>query len=213
MYFLFPKVYPILDSSIIPLTGREQFLTDLGASLTDAGVQLLEYRNKPGTDAEILDDCKVLRAVLPPDKVKLILDDRADLVNKAGFDGVHLDAGDMAPTDARSLLGPNLIIGAFGGSDQLLPGILQQPADYLAIGPVFQTRTKQTDKAPIGIEGVRKLREQAGAGVILSAAAGITFDTAQAVLDAGATMVAVAEAIFRTDSPAAEFMRWIEKFG
>lgn len=211
MEFVFPKVYPILDSSIIPLVGRTPFLHKLGSSLTSAGVKLLEYRNKGGTEAQILADCKALREVLPLGKVKLILDDRADLVDQVEFDGVHIDAGDVAPSDARWLLGPARIIGTFGGSDTLLPGILEEPVDYLAIGPVFATHTKQTETTPIGIEGVRKLRQQAGSGVILSAAAGITFETAQAVLDAGASIVAVAEAIFRADAPAAEFKHWIEE--
>jgi thiamine monophosphate synthase len=79
------------------------------------------------------------------------------------------------------------------------------------MGPVFATRTKQTDNRPIGIGGVRRLREQAGPEIILSAAAGITLETAQDVLDAGANMVAVSEAIFRAKQPAAEFTRWIDR--
>ncbi|MGA9586885.1 MAG: thiamine phosphate synthase, partial [Terracidiphilus sp.] len=85
---------------------------------------------------------------------------------------------------------------------------LEAPVDYLAIGPVFETRTKQTNKKPIGIDGVRRLREQAGPDAILSAAAGITFASANAVLEAGASMVAVAEAVFRAADAAAEFTRW-----
>jgi thiamine-phosphate pyrophosphorylase len=95
----------------------------------------------------------------------------------------------------------------------LLPGILTEPVDYFAIGPVFPTRTKQTEKRPIGIEGVRRLREQAGPGPVLSAAAGITLETAKAVLNAGASMVAVSEAIFRAQAPATEFQRWIDLLG
>ncbi len=213
MKFSFPKVYPILDSSVIPSAGRAEFLHELGSSLARAGVTLLEYRNKNGTDEEILADARTLRAVLPSEKVRLILDDKVDLVDAAAFDGVHLDAGDMEPAAARRLLGPDRIIGTFGGSDALLTGILKEPTDYFAIGPVFPTRTKQTEKAPIGVEGVRRLRKQAGPDVVLSAAAGITLATAMAVLDAGASMVAVSEAIFRAQEPAAEFRRWIQLLG
>lgn len=211
MPFTFPKVYPILDSSMIPLVGRSEFLWSLGASLSDAGVVLLEYRNKTGQDSEILADAAALRKSMPIGKVKLILDDRADLIDHAEFDGVHVDAGDLSPAQARRLVGPDRILGTFGGGDELLPGILDAPADYLAIGPVFETRTKHTEKRPIGVDGVRRLREEAGPGVILSAAAGITLATAQSVLDAGATMVAVAEAIFRMANPAEEFRRWIQQ--
>jgi len=210
MGFTYPRIYPILDSSFIPAQNRETFLHQLGTSLTAAGVTLLEYRNKTGPDAEIVSDAAILRSAMPSGKVKLILDDRTDLVEQKCLDGVHVDAGDRTPAQARQLLGPNRIIGTFGGSEALLPGILNAPVDYLAIGPVFETRTKHTDKAPIGIDGVRRLRQQAGPDRVLSAAAGITFETVQSVLDAGATMVAVAEAIFRTSDPAAEFRRWID---
>ncbi|WP_348261261.1 thiamine phosphate synthase [Telmatobacter sp. DSM 110680] len=213
MQFLFPKVYPILDSSIIPGVDRADFLRKLGESLSDAGVTLMEYRNKTGSDTEILADSAILRKTMPIQKVKLILDDRADLVDAAKFDGVHVDAGDLSPMQARRLIGPDRIIGTFAGGDFLLPEIIDAPVDYLAIGPIFETRTKHTVNRPIGFDGVRRLREQAGPRAVLSAAAGITLETAQAVLDAGATMVAVAEGIFRTPDPAATFRRWILQIG
>jgi len=213
MRVTFPKVFPILDSSVIPVLRRAEFLSGLGESLTAAGVTLMEYRNKTGSNAEVLADAALLRKSMPRLQVKLILDDRADLVDQTAFDGAHVDAGDLAPVQARRLIGEGRILGTFGGSDALLPGILEAPADYLAIGPVFQTRTKHTDKIPIGVEGVRRLRAEAGPNVVLSAAAGITLATAQSVLDAGATMIAVAEAIFRTGDPAAEFARWVRELG
>lgn len=211
MAFKIPRVYPILDSSIIPSAGREEFLRRLGGSLAEAGVTLLEYRNKTGSDAELLADAAVLRAAMPVGQVKLILDDRADLVAAMKFDGVHVDAGDATPAEARRLLGPDRIVGTFGGSDALLPGILAVPVDYLAVGPVYSTTTKETSKPPIGPEGVRKLREQAGPDAVLTAAAGITLDTAPLVLAAGANAVAVSAAIFRATDPTAEFRRWMQQ--
>jgi thiamine-phosphate pyrophosphorylase len=207
----FPRVYPILDASIIPAAERAEFLRRLGCSLAEAGVTLLEYRNKTGTDAELLADAAVLRAAMPTGQVKLILDDRADLVEQVGFDGVHVDSGDATPAEARRLLGPERIIGTFGGGEALVPGILSCPTDYFSIGPVFPTRTKQTSKPPIGVEGVRRLRAEAGPGPVLVAVAGITLATAPAVLAAGAGVVAVSEALFRQPDPAAEFRRWIAK--
>ena len=204
----FPKIYPILDSSVIPAAGRAEFLYRLGSSLAEAGVTLLEYRNKGAADAELLADAEVLRRAMPLGQVKLILDDRADFVERVGFDGVHVDAGDVSPTEARRLVGPGRIVGTFGGSDSLLPGILSQPADYFSIGPVFRTTTKQTEKPPIGVDGVRRLRAQAGPDAVLVAAAGITLETASQVLAAGATTVAVAAALFSYPDPAAEFRRW-----
>jgi thiamine-phosphate pyrophosphorylase len=197
MPFYFPKVYPILDASIVPAAGRADFLRRLGGSLAEAGVTLLEY----------------LRAALPAGQVKLILDDRADLIEQIGFDGVHVDAGDTTPADARRLLGPERMIGTFGGGAALVPGILETPADYFSIGAVFPTRTKQVSARPIGMDGVRRLRQEAGPGPVLVAVGGITLATAAEALAAGATVVAVAGAIFRQPEPAAEFRRWMTELG
>jgi thiamine-phosphate pyrophosphorylase len=213
MMFQLPRIYPILDSSVIPSEHRATFLRRLGNSLADAGVTLLEYRNKSGSDHEIIADAAILRSAMPAPNVKLILDDRVDLVVQTGFDGVHVDAGDLSPTEARSMLGHGRIIGTFGGSEALLPGVFDQPVDYLSIGPVFPTRTKQTTKAPIGIEGVRRLRAEAGSDAVLVAIGGITLATAPDVIEAGASVVAAAGAIFRAADPAAEFRRWLESLG
>ena len=192
MAISFPKVYPILDSSIIPATGRAEFLRRLGGSLAEAGATLLEYRNKTGGDAELLADAAILRAALPAGQVKLVLDDRADLVEKIGFDGVHVDADDLTPAEARRLLGPDRIIGTFGGGAELVPGVLETPANYFSIGVVFPTRTKHVTAPPIGMEGVRRLRKLAGPRPVL---------------------VAIAGALFRKPDPGAEFRKWIELLG
>lgn len=212
MTFRFPKIYPILDSSVIPANARQEFLLRLGGELAAAGVTLLQYRNKTGTDAEILNDGSTLRAAMPQ-PVRLILDDRADLAKELEFDGVHVDAGDVSPEDARRIVGPGRMVGTFGGSTEFLPGILDAPADYWAVGPVYRTTTKQTDRAPIGLEGVRRMRGLAGADRVLTCAAGITLETAPLVLAAGATAVAVTAALFHAADTATEFRRWKAELG
>ena len=209
MSYQFPKIYPILDSSFLPAVGRLEFLERLGGELAQAGVTLLEYRNKAGSDAQILADGVALREAMPAGQVKLILDDRVDLVDAVGFDGVHVDAGDASPGQARHVLGPKRIVGTFGGGEGLVPGILLAPADYFSIGPVGTTRTKQTTKAPIGVEGVRRMRVAAGNVPVLVAVGGVTLANASAVLEAGASVVAVAGALFRNTDPAGEFRRWV----
>jgi thiamine-phosphate pyrophosphorylase len=212
-YDQWPKVYPILDASFIPSTGRAEFLRKLGSSLVDAGATFVEYRNKTGADAELLADAEILREVMPSPKVMLILDDRADLVEQLGFDGVHVDSGDLTPAEARKLLGPEYIIGTFGGSTEFVPGILEEPADYFSIGPVFPTRTKKIATPPIGIEGVKQMCVKAGEGTVIVAVGGITLPTAAEALAAGATMVAVVGGIFRQPDPAAELRRWLKELG
>lgn len=213
MSYSFPKIYPILDASFIPATGRAEFLHRLASSLAEAGVTLLEYRNKTGDEAELLADAAILRAALPVGKVKLILDDRAELVEQIGFDGAHVDSGDVTPTEARKLLGPDRIIGTFGGSSDFLPGVLAEPVDYFSIGVVFPTRIKKVTMEPIGIAGVRHLRQVAGPKPVLVAVGGITLPRAVEALSAGASLVAVAGGIFRQPDPAAEFRRWMTELG
>jgi thiamine-phosphate pyrophosphorylase len=90
-----------------------------------------------------------------------------------------------------------------------VPRILKEPADYLSIGPIFPTTTKETTKAPIGAAGVRRLREQAGPRAVLVAVGGVTLNTAPDILAAGASVVGVSAAIFRSKDPAGEFQRWV----
>ncbi len=214
MSISFPKIYPILDSSCIPAEDRSAFLRTLGEALASSGVKMLEYRNKTGSEAELRADTAILRAAMPAGKVKLILGDRADLVEEFGFDGAHLEQGDITPAEARRLLGPERIIGTSGGGDALSQRILEAPeANYYSVGAVFPTQTKQLTKPPIGVEGVRRLRALAGAGPVLSAVGGITRATTLEVLAAGADMVAVCGGIFRQPDPAAEFRRWMAALG
>jgi thiamine-phosphate pyrophosphorylase len=127
---------------------------------------------------------------------------------------VHVDAGDLPPAEARLLLGPDRIVGTFGGgASGFLPGILATPADYFSIGPVFATRTKQTSSPLIGMDGIRRLSEEACVGPVLVAIGGITLAKAAEALSAGATVVAIAGALFRQPDPAAEFRRWLAELG
>ena len=211
MSFVLSKVYPILDDSFLPATGRAEFLERLGRSLADAGVGLMEYRSKLGSDAEVLADARVLRVAMPD--ARLVMDDRVDVAMAAGFNGVHVDAGDLPPAEARLLMGAEAVIGTSASSEAQLAEALASGANYISFGPVFPTTTKRTLAAPMGIEGVTRYRSIAGAGPVLVAAAGITLETAPLILEAGADAVAVAAAIFRAGDPAAEFRRWTAVLG
>ncbi len=167
MSWKIPLVYPILDASFLPTHGRAEHLERLGRSLADAGIQLMEYRNKIGTDADVLADATLLRAAMQVGQVRLVMDDRVDVALAARFDGVHVDAGDLPVSVARQLLsldgnGRELVIGTSAGSETQLAEALNSDVDYIAFGPVFPTKTKQTLAAAIGLDGVRRFRELAG---------------------------------------------------
>jgi thiamine-phosphate pyrophosphorylase len=203
-----PPLYPILDAAFLPAgESRAAKLTELVLSLAEAGVGILQYRNKQGSDADILRDTEVMRAAAPPG-LKLILNDYVDLVAEAGFDGVHLGQEDMPSHEARALLGPDMMIGISTHNEAQLRTATREPVDYIAVGPVFATTSKENPDPVVGVDGVRLARRLTDKPIV--AIGGITLANAADVWGAGADSVAVISAIFAaTASPAqaaAEFL-------
>jgi thiamine-phosphate pyrophosphorylase len=191
----FPSLYPILDAEILspdPDLRRGQLLR-LVRRVVDAGVTILQYRNKAGSDAQILEDARWIRDGAGPDPT-LILNDRVDLVERAGFDGAHVGQTDMAPADARRILGPGRVLGVSTHNAEQLAAADKFPVDYIAIGPVFATSSKVDPEPVVGLEGVRVARRLTDRPVV--AIGGISPANAKAVVDAGAECVAVISAVF-----------------
>jgi thiamine-phosphate pyrophosphorylase len=193
-------LYPILDVATLGTRlpssqlAREAFLRGLIEELLAAGVSLLQYRNKWGGEAEILADAATLRAAAPRGRCKLILNDYPELVDKSGFDGVHVGQDDMNPEAARAKIGPDRILGVSTHNDGQMAHAAQSSADYLAIGPVFATASKQNPDPVIGIQGVAAARALTTKPLV--AIGGVDLANCRAVLDAGADSVAVISALF-----------------
>ena len=166
-------------------------LAALARGLEAAGVTMLQYRNKQGSDAELLRDAGALRGHTA---MQLILNDRADLVGKACFDGVHLGQEDLAPDQARALIGRGKLLGLSTHNEAQLRSANATTADYLAIGPIFATTTKANPDPIVGLEGLRRARALTSKPLV--AIGGITLANAAAVRDAGADAVAVISALF-----------------
>lgn len=204
----FPCLYPILDTAFLPASGqpRRDMLQRLVTDLSAAGVEILQYRNKQGSEAEILADAAIMRTSASP-ALKLILNDFPALAVEAGFDGVHVGQHDMAPHAARAILGPDRILGVSTHNEAQLRAADQEPVDYIAIGPVFATTSKENPDPVIGLEYIRLVR--AFTNKPLVAIGGITLETAASVRAAGADSVAVISAIFSAQEPsraAADFL-------
>jgi thiamine-phosphate pyrophosphorylase len=207
MTFFPPPLYPILDSSILPVSRRERdrFLAVLVAELIDAEVTILQYRNKQGSDDETVTDARTMRAAAPPDRCVLILNDRPALVAETGFDGVHIGQEDMPPALARDLIGPDLVLGVSTHNAEQLSVADRTTADYLAIGPVFATTTKQNPDPVVGLEGVRLARSLTPKPLV--AIGGIMLANCRAVREAGADSIAIISAIFSSTGSPAELAR------
>ena len=192
----FPPLYPILDAAfLLPQDSalRREKLAELVVSLAEASVEILQYRNKQGNEAEILRDAETIRNSAPA-KLTLILNDYAHLVAETGFHGLHLGQTDLPPRQARDLLGPEALIGLSTHNETQLQAATLEPVDYIAIGPVFPTASKANPDPVVGLDGVRRARRITTLPVV--AIGGITLDNAPRVWAAGADSIALISAIF-----------------
>ena len=135
----------------------------------------------------------------------LILNDWPELVVEAGFDGVHVGQTDVSPARARAIVGPGKIVGVSTHNEAQMRAADLEPVDYIAIGPVYATATKENPDPVVGLEGVRLARSLTRKPLV--AIGGITAENAGAVLEAGADSVAVISAIFAPGEDAAKLAR------
>jgi len=193
-----PPLYAILDASNFQTV---EALLKYAEQLQRGGVTLLQYRNKSGHAGRMLAQARELRQVLGG-RVRLIMNDRADLCLAAEFDGVHVGQDDLSPEGVRKVIGPGLWLGVSTHNPEQVEQAHLTSADYLAIGPVFATVSKKKPDPVVGLEGVRKARSLTGKPLV--AIGGITRMNCRAVLDAGADAVAVISDLLREPQKSAE---------
>lgn len=197
-----PKLYPIVDSSC---RGSTLELMRFAEELVCAGCTLLQYRNKSGSARIMLAQARELKQRFGG-SIRVIMNDRADLCLAAGFDGVHVGQDDLSPESVRRIIGPDRWVGvSTHHADQLREADLTS-ADYLAIGPVFATESKEKPDPVVGVEGVRRARVLTNKPLV--AIGGITRANAASVIEAGADSVAVISDLSRDPQKSAEeFLR------
>jgi thiamine-phosphate pyrophosphorylase len=195
---LLPRLYAIMDSSSNEST---QDLLAFAEGLAAGGCTLLQYRNKSGNARAMLEQARQLKKHLG-DSVRLIMNDRADLCLAANFDGVHVGQEDLLPESVRKIIGPERWLGVSTHNPAQLSDADLTTADYLAIGPVFATSTKDKPDPVVGIEGVRRARQLTRKPLV--AIGGITRANAASVIKAGADSVAVISDLTREPRKSAE---------
>lgn len=135
-------------------------------------------------------------------RLRLIMNDRADLCLAVGWDGVHVGQNDLSPASARQILGSSRWLGVSTHNPEQVGEADQSPADYIAIGPVFSTLSKANPDPVIGLEGVRAARRLTQKPLV--AIGGITRQNCRSVIDAGADSVAVISDLVREPGKSAE---------
>ena len=134
------------------------------------------------------------------------MNDRADLCLAANFDGLHIGQDDLSPESARSIIGPNRWLGVSTHNPEQIAKANETSANYLAIGPIFATRSKLNPDPVVGLDGLRRARELTHRPLV--AIGGITRANVLSVIDAGADSVAViSDLLLDPAKSAEEFLR------
>jgi len=202
-----PPLTAIVDVDVAERAGWTPL--DLARAFLDGGARLIQLRGKrlaAGPFLSLADDMVALGHKYDAD---IVINDRADLARLSGAAGVHVGQDDLAPGEARQLLGPEAVIGLSTHSLPQLVMAVREPVTYIAVGPLFGTHTKETGYNPVGLELVRHAVEQSD-GLPVVAIGGITLHTAASVLTAGATNVAVISDLLTGGNPSARVRAYLK---
>jgi thiamine-phosphate pyrophosphorylase len=184
------RLYAILDTDLLAARGLDPL--DVCDVWLEGGIRLMQLRAKGMASGPMLVLAEALLTRTRASGAHLVVNDRADVAAMCGADGVHVGQDDLTPAEVRRLLGPDAIVGLSTHTDAQISEALIQPVSYIAVGPIFGTRTKDTGYDAVGLGQVRRAAAAAKvAGVPLVAIGGITAARAPEVWEAGAKSVAV----------------------
>jgi thiamine-phosphate pyrophosphorylase len=178
---MIPAFYPLVDIGWgLPAVAAEAIL--------EAGARILQFRHKGMFSRQVLEEAEKIASLCRDAGALFVINDRADIAMLLDAE-LHLGQDDLPPADARKIMPPDRIIGfSTHDADQLRAGD-REPVDYLAIGPIFGTASKQNPAPVVGLDRLRTLRALTQKPLV--AIGGITRETAPAVFDAGADSVAI----------------------
>jgi thiamine-phosphate pyrophosphorylase len=186
---ILPKLYAITDTDLSNCSHVE-----IVEQLLAGGARLIQLRDKEASAKDIFEAARSCLALTRAAGATLIINDRVDIAIAADADGVHLGQDDLTVAEARALLGPNKIIGLSTHSVAQVEAALGSSANYIAVGPIFPTTTKQNPDPVVGLELLRQARRLTSLPLV--AIGGIALETARDALAAGADSIAVISALY-----------------
>lgn len=203
MRLVLPRLYVILDAALLNIP-------EIGCArkLADAGVRLIQYRNKKASARELFEKSRDLAAFLNPIGMKFIVNDRADVAALVRADGVHVGQDDLGAEEARAVMGGGKWVGVSTHKVEQFRTALANSADYIAVGPIFATGSKMNPDPVVGLELVQQARAMTDRPIV--AIGGITLERAAEVIAAGADSVAVISDILRAENPGARARQYID---
>jgi len=203
MRLVLPRLYVILDAALL-----SQPEVQVARSLSEAGVRLLQYRNKSASARELLEKCRALSKELSPRQITFIVNDRADVAALSGANGIHVGQDDLSVESARKIVSARAAVGVSTHKRSQFEAAAASSADYIAIGPIFATTSKANLDPVVGISAIREMRALTNKPIV--AIGGISLDRAAEVLAAGADSVAVIGDILGAADPAQRARQYIE---
>lgn len=205
---MFPALYAILDPNFCAVLT----LSEIAIKLSDAGVQLFQLRDKKATARTLYAEAADILQALSGRDVRILVNDRADIAAMVGAGGVHVGQEDLPVDDARKISGPNLWVGVSTHNLAQFREAIAASADYIAVGPVYPTATKENPDPLVGLELLRSVRPLTRKPIV--AIGGITLETAEEVYRAGADSIAVIRDLCSSSDPgarAAEYLAVAER--
>lgn len=197
------RLYVLISSNIAKKSVKET-----ARLVIDGGADAVQLREKTISDSKFISLAREVRDITTKRGSLLIINDRVHVVRKVNADGIHLGQQDMSALEARNIIGDEKIIGVSTHSITQARQAQKDGADYIAIGPIYPTRTKDYEPS-IGIEVLQKISEAIDIPFIAIGA--ITLENLDEVLNAGASRVAVCSAIIGSKDIYSSTKRYKEK--
>jgi thiamine-phosphate pyrophosphorylase len=206
-----PHLYAILDADAAARHGLT--VPALARACLDGGASFLQVRAKHAPSGALLTMLDEIVARASAVRARVVVNDRADLARLAGAGGVHVGQDDLAPEAVRRVVGPGVLVGLSTHTRAQIDRALDAPIDYLAIGPVFATATKDTGYEAVGLTmveyGARRAAGRQTGPLPIVAIGGVTLERARSVIAAGATSLAVIGDLFVGRDPEARTREWV----
>jgi thiamine-phosphate pyrophosphorylase len=203
MRLVLPRLYVILDAALITSPER-----DCALSLAEAGVRLIQYRNKSAPARQYLDSSRELAEALHPHGVTFIVNDRPDVAFLVGASGVHVGQDDLDVEQARGVAGQDKLVGVSTHNLEQFNKAVASTADYIAIGPLFSTTSKAKPDPIVGLAFLRRVRGLTDKPIV--GIGGISLDRAKSVIEAGADSVAVISGVLSAPNPSQSARQYID---
>lgn len=199
-----------LNAIVDPERANGRSLPELVRMVVAGGATLIQLRDKQGTTRRMIEEARAIKAALAGEDVPLVINDRVDVALAVGAEGVHVGQDDMPIEDTRRLLGRQAIIGLSIKSVAQANAAPLDQLDYVGVGGVYATTSKDNPDAPIGVAGLRDIVAALRArrrDLPICGIAGIDAANAALVIGAGADGVAVISALSAQNDPRAAARR------